>query len=109
MLELVVARQEEYDNDLDEKVMIIDALMSLINGQKKDVQTHRFFISNPDMAGLVRDALHLKQGNAWILRQVKDIIAKGDYPALKLHKLKHARGFIWDETSDGTGTAITLS
>lgn len=109
VLELVVARQKEYDNDLDEKVMIIDALMNLINGQQKDVQTHRFFISNPDMAGLVRDALHLKQGNAWILRQVKDIIAKGDYPALKLHKLKHARGFIWDETSDGTGTVITLS
>ena len=109
ILELVIARQKEYDNDLDEKVMIIDALMNLINGQKKDVQTHRFFISNPDMAGLVRDALHLKQGNAWILRQVKDIIAKGDYPALKLHKLKHARGFIWDETSDGAGTVITLS
>lgn len=109
VLELVVTRQKEYDNDLDEKVMIIDALMNLINGQKKDMQTHRFFISNPDMAGLVRDALHLTQGNAWILRQVKDIIAKGDYPALKLHKLKLARGFIWDETSDGTGPVILLS
>lgn len=109
VLALVVSRQKTNDNDLDENEMIIEALMSLINGQKKDVQTHRFFISNPDMAGLVRDALHLKQGNAWILRQVKDIIAKGDYPALKLHKLKHARGFIWDETSDGTGAVITLS
>lgn len=109
ILELVIARQKEYDNDLDEKVMIIDALMNLINSQKKDLQTNRFFISNPDMAGLVRDALHLKLGNSWILRQVKDIIAKGDYPALKLHKLSHARGFIWDETSDGAGAIVTLS
>ena len=109
VLELIVSRQKINDNDLDENEMIIESLMNLINGQKKDVQTHRFFISNPDMAGLVRDALHLKQGNAWILRQVKDIIAKGDYPALKLHKLKHARGFLWDETPDGAGAIVTLS
>jgi len=109
LLELVVSRQKTNDNDLDEKEMIIDALMNLVNAQQKEVKAHRFFISNPDMAGLARDALHLKQGNAWILRQVKDIIAKGDYPALKIHKLKHARGFIWDETADGAGTIITLS
>lgn len=24
-------------------------------------------------------------------------------------ELKHARGFIWDETSDGTGVIVTLS
>jgi len=109
VLELVVSRQKNNDNDLDEKEMIIEALMSLINAQNKDIKSHRFFISNQDMAELVRDALHLRLGNAWILRQVKDMIAKGDYPALKLHKLKHARGFIWDETSDGTGTVVTLS
>lgn len=71
--------------------MIIDALMNLIEAQNKDMQTHRFFISGQDMAELVRDSLHLKQGNSWILRLVKDIIAKGDYPPLKKHDTNRAR------------------
>ena len=89
--------------------MIIDALLSLISATKKDCSSNRFFIGNTDMADLVRDALHMKQGNAWILKQVKDIIAKGDYPALKIHKTKQSRGFIWDETADETSPIITLS
>ena len=61
------------------------------------------------MADLARDSLHLKQGNAWILKQVKDIIAKGDYPALRIHKTSSARGFIWDETVNGTSPIVYLS
>lgn len=109
VLELVVSRQKTNDNDLDEKEMIIDALMNLVEAQKKDVKTHRFFISNPDMADLVRDALHLKQGNSWILRLVKDIIAKGDYPPLKKHDTNRARGFMWDESENASGKIIKLS
>ncbi len=109
VLELVVSRQKNNDNDLDEKEMIIDALMNLINATQKNIKSFRFFISNQDMAELVREALHLKQGNAWILRQVKDMIAKGDYPALKLHKTNCARGFIWDDSHDGAGEFVSLS
>lgn len=109
VLELVVSRQKTNDNDLDENEMIIDALMNLIEAQNKDMQTHRFFISGQDMAELVRDSLHLKQGNSWILRLVKDIIAKGDYPPLKKHDTNRARGFMWDESKNGNGKIIKLS
>ncbi|WP_288515629.1 hypothetical protein [uncultured Victivallis sp.] len=109
VLELVVSRQKTNDNDLDENEMIIDALMNLIEAQSKDMKTYRFFISGQDMAELVRDALHLKQGNSWILRLVKDIIAKGDYPPLKKHDTNRARGFMWDESENGNGKIIKLS
>ena len=89
--------------------MIIEALMSLIEAQNKDVKTHRFIISGRDMADLIRNALHLKQGNTWVLRLVKDIIAKGDYPPLKKHDTNRARGFMWDESENGNGKIITLS
>ena len=109
VLELVVSRQKEYDNDLDENEMIIDALMNLIEAQNKDMKSLRFIISGQDMAELVRNALHLKQGNTWILRLVKDIIAKGDYPPLKKHDTNRARGFMWDESENGNGKIIKLS
>ena len=108
VLELVIARQKQNDNDLDEKEMIIDALMSLVKKTREDTSSHRFFISNAEMADLVRDSLHLKQGNAWILKQAKDIVAKGDYPALKIYKTNFARGFIWDESPDGTSKIVNL-
>ena len=109
VLDLIVERQKQNDNDLDEKEMIIDSLMNLIRKENVDISLRRFFISNADMADLARDSLHLKQGNAWILKQVKDIIAKGDYPALRIHKTSSARGFIWDETVNGTSPIVHLS
>ena len=109
VLDLIVERQKQNDNDLDEKEMIIDSLMNLIRKENVDISLRRFFISNADMADLARDSLHLKQGNAWILKQVKDIIAKGDYPALRIYKTSSARGFIWDETVNGTPPIVYLS
>ena len=109
MLGLIIERQKQNDNDFDEKEMIVDSLLNLIRATGADIESNRFFISNSEMADLVRDALHLKQGNAWILKQVKDIIAKGDYPELQIHKTSSARGFMWDKCQKGCLPIVYLT
>ena len=109
VLGLIIERQKQNDNDFDEKEMIVDSLLNLIRATGADIESNRFFISNSEMADLVRDALHLKQGNAWILKQVKDIIAKGDYPELQIHKTSSARGFMWDKCQKGCLPIVYLT
>ena len=98
VLELVVARQKQNDNDREEHEMIVDAIRLHINSLTG--KNPECFIPSSEMADIARNALHLKGGNSWVLSLVNELINKGDCPALKQKRLSRARGYRWTSELD---------
>ena len=98
VLELVTSRQKQNDSDDEEHEMIIDAIRTHISNAKE--KKSPYFISSPEMANIIRNALHFNVGNMLVLSLVNELIDKGRCPALSRKRLSKARGYLWTTELD---------